>query len=62
MEDLQKIIKEFKKKTGYTLTIVDGQLHYGDGLDLCGTGLTSLPDNLTIGGSLLSDTFSHPSS
>ena len=50
--DLQKIIKEFEKETGYTLEIVDNHLHYGGGLDLSGTGITSLPDNLTVGGYL----------
>ena len=50
--DLQKIIKEFEKETGYTLEIVDNHLHYGGYLDLRGTGITSLPDNLTVGGGL----------
>ena len=30
----------------------DGKLHYAGCLDLEGTGITSLPDNLTVGGSL----------
>lgn len=64
MEDLQKIIKEFKKETGYTLTIVDGQLCYStqiredgplfsvDELYLCDMDIKSLPDNLTVDGGL----------
>ena len=30
----------------------DGKLSYGGSLDLRGTGITSLPDNMTVGGSL----------
>ena len=52
MKDLQEIINEFREKTGYTLTVVDGKLYYGGSLYLRGcTGLTSLPENgLTVGG------------
>ena len=50
MKDLQEIINEFREKTGYTLTVVDGKLYYEGSLDLSGcTGITSLPDNLTVG-------------
>ena len=48
---MKEIIEQFRKITGYTLEAKDGKLHYGGSLDLedC-TGVTSLPDNLTVGG------------
>ena len=49
---MKSIIEKFKKETGYTLEEKNGRLYYGDSLDLRGTGITSLPDNLTVGGSL----------
>ena len=52
MANLQKLIAEFKKQTGYTLELNDGHLCYGGNLYLRGTGITSLPDNLTVGGNL----------
>ena len=53
MEKLQEIIAQFRKKTGYSLEVKDGHLHCGGNLDLEGcTGITSLPDNLTVGGYL----------
>jgi hypothetical protein len=51
-KDLQSIIAQFKKETGYTLEVKDGLLHYSGFLDLEGTGITSLPEGLTVGGSL----------
>jgi len=53
MTNLQEIIAQFKEQTGYTLTLNDGHLYYGGSLYLenC-TGITSLPDNLTVGGYL----------
>ena len=51
-KDLQTAIVQFKKETGYTLEVQDGHLHYGGSLDLRGTGITSLPEGLTVGGSL----------
>ena len=47
-----EIVRDFKNKTGYTLEVKNGKLHYGGYLYLRGTGITSLPDNLTVGGSL----------
>ena len=53
----QEIIKKFKEETGYTLEYNDGKFSYGGGLDLGGTQIQSLPDNLTVGGDLfLEDT------
>ena len=53
MENLQKTVEEFRRKTGYELTIVDGKLHYEGSLDLYGcTGLASLPSGLTVAGYL----------
>ncbi|MDE5987248.1 MAG: hypothetical protein K2H16_08240 [Prevotella sp.] len=50
MENLQKIINEFREKTGYELSIIDGKLRYEGSLDLCGCiGLTSLPNGLVVG-------------
>ena len=52
-KDLQTAIAQFKKETGYTLEVQDGNLHYGGSLDLEGcTGITSLPEGLTVGGDL----------
>lgn len=48
----QEIIKKFREETGYTLEYNDGKFNYGGDLDLEGTQITSLPDNLTVGGSL----------
>ena len=52
MKDLKKQIAKFKEKTGICLKVKDNKPYYGDYLDLRGTGITSLPDNLTVGGSL----------
>ena len=43
---------ELERIAGVTLEKKDGKLHYSGYLDLGGTGITSLPDNLTVGGSL----------
>ena len=51
-KDYQEIIREFKKETGLLLEVKDNHLYYGGSLDLEGTGITSLPDGLTVGGSL----------
>ena len=40
------------KDLGFKLEEKHGKLYYGGSLDLRGTGITSLPDNLTVGGSL----------
>lgn len=47
-----KIIKNFKKETGYTLERINGKFYYSGSLFLLGTQIASLPDNLTVGGSL----------
>ena len=49
-KELTEIVREFKNKTGYTLE--NGKLHYDSSLNLQGTGITSLPDNLTVADSL----------
>ena len=48
----EKVIKKFKEETGYTLEYKNGQFSYGGYLDLEGTQIQSLPDNLTVGGNL----------
>jgi hypothetical protein len=52
-QELEKIIADFKSATGYGLEIRDGRPYYrGDlYLEYC-TGITSLPDGLTVGGYL----------
>ena len=47
MKTLSEQIEQFKKETGYTLEVRDGKPYYGGDLYLDGTGITSLPDNLT---------------
>ena len=48
----EEIIKKFKEETGYTLEYNNGVYSYGGYLDLRGTQIQSLPDNLTVGGYL----------
>ena len=50
---MKQEIEKFRKETGVNLVIKDGKPFYGGYLDLenC-TGITALPDNLTVGGSL----------
>ena len=48
-QELEKIIADFKSETGYKLRIRGGRPYYSGGLDLCGTGITSLPEGLTVG-------------
>ena len=49
---MKQEIEKFRKETGVDLVIKDGKPFYGDSLYLRGTGITALPDNLTVGGSL----------
>ena len=49
---MKQEIEKFRKETGVDLVIKDGKPFYGDSLDLRGTGITALPDNLTVGDSL----------
>ena len=42
----------FEEQTNIKLNVIDGKINYKGSLDLRGTGITSLPDNLTIGDSL----------
>ena len=49
---MRQEIEKFRKETGVNLIIKDGKPFYGGYLDLRGTGITALPDNLTVGGSL----------
>ena len=46
---MKQEIKRFKKETGINLVIKDGKLFYDSSLDLRGTGITALPNNLTVG-------------
>ena len=50
---MRQEIEKFRKEMGVNLIIKDGKPFYGGSLDLenC-TGITALPDNLTVGGSL----------
>ena len=50
--DFGKIIADFESATGYLLEIRDGRPYYRGYLNLHGTGITSLPEDLTVGGSL----------
>ena len=50
MKKLEKQITEFKEQTGHQLEVKNGRPYYGGSLDLRGTGITSLPDGLTVGG------------
>ena len=50
--ELKKHIEQFKRDTGYNLIEKDGKPYYGGSLYLEGTGITSLPEGLTVGGSL----------
>ena len=49
---MKQEIEKFRKETGVNLVVKDGKPFYGDSLDLRGTGITALPDNLTVGDSL----------
>ena len=49
---MKQEIEKFRKETGVDLVIKDGKPFYGDSLYLRGTGITALPDNLTVGGYL----------
>ncbi len=49
---MKQEIEKFRKETGVNLIVKDGKPFYGGSLDLRGTGITALPDNLTVGGSL----------
>ena len=51
-QDFEKIIADFESETGYGLEIRDGRPYYRSYLDLRGTGITSLPHHLTVGGYL----------
>ena len=49
---MKQEFEKFRKETGVDLVIKDGKPFYGGYLDLSGTGITALPDNLTVGGYL----------
>ena len=50
---LEKQVALFEKQTNIKLNVIEGKINYKGSLDLEGcTGITSLPDNLTVGGSL----------
>ena len=52
-KELNEQLAEFAKKTGRELSVKDGKPYYGENLDLEGcTGITSLPEGLTVGGAL----------
>ena len=52
MRIIKQQIKKFKEETGITLKVKDGKPYYDRSLDLRNTGVTSLPDNLTVKGRL----------
>ena len=50
---LEKQVALFEKQTNIKLNVIEGKINYKGSLDLEGcTGITSLPDNLTVGGYL----------
>ena len=49
---MKQEIEKFRKETGVNLVVKDGKPFYGGSLYLSGTGITALPDNLTVGGYL----------
>ena len=49
---MKQEFEKFRKETGGDLVIKDGKPFYGGSLDLRCTGITALPDNLTVGGYL----------
>lgn len=51
-KSLTQVINEFKKETGITLEIKNGKPYYGGSLYLSDTGITQLPEGLTVGGYL----------
>ena len=51
-QNFEKIIADFEATTGYRLVIRDGRPYYRGSLLLSGTGITSLPEGLTVGGDL----------
>lgn len=56
-KSLQEQIDKFYEETGYQLEVKDGQLYYDGDIDLHGTKVTKLPDNLVVRGWLdLKDT------
>ena len=48
----EKIIKKFREETNYILYYNEGKFCYNGSLNLIGTQIQSLPDNLTVGGYL----------
>ena len=50
MNKSEQQIQKFEEQTGHKLIIKDKKPFYGGYLDLNGTGITSLPDNLTVCG------------
>ena len=52
MSNLEQQVSKFEEQTGRQLNIKNNKPYYAGDLDLDGTGITSLPDNLTVGGSL----------
>lgn len=50
---MNEIIENFKEETGYTLIIKNGELFYDGNIDLSGSEITQLPDNLTVNGELI---------
>ena len=47
-QNLEKVIADFKSETGYELEIRDGRPYYIGDLNLRYTGITSLPEDLTV--------------
>lgn len=50
---MNEIIENFKEETGYTLIIKNGELFYDGNIELSGSEITQLPDNLTVNGELI---------
>lgn len=49
MNNIETQIAKFKKETGVNLQIKCGKPHFDGHLDLRGTAITALPENLTVG-------------
>lgn len=49
MNTLNSQLEKFKKETGFMLDVRNGKPYFSGRIDLEGTAITSLPDNLTVG-------------
>ena len=52
MNNIENQIEKIKRETGFTLSMKNGRPYYNGFLDLRGTAITTLPENLTVRGFL----------